>query len=147
MQGLCAPPRKPQHGRHLLARHDIWRAYARLDDKQVKGNPTRALSDIVMLVRYAVGDAATLEPLTSTVADRFNLWLGREERAGRIYSDAQKTWLTAIRDYIAVNVDITPQDLMDAPDFAAQGGLAKAHALFGARLKPLLDELPQVLMA
>jgi type I restriction enzyme, R subunit len=131
----------------LLEPVDIWRAYARLDDKRVKGNPTRALSDIVMLVRYAVGAATMLEPLTSTIAGRFNLWLGREEKAGRVYSEAQKAWLTAIRDYIAVNVDIAPQDLMDAPDFATQGGLAKAHALFGDRLKPLLDELPQVLVA
>ena len=36
---------------------------------------------------------------------------------------------------------------MDAPDFAAQGGLLRAHALFGDRLCPLLDELPQVLIA
>ena len=43
--------------------------------------------------------------------------------------------------------DITPEDLMDAPDFAAQGGLLHAHALFGDRLRPLLDELPQVLIA
>jgi hypothetical protein len=34
---------------------------------------------------------------------------------------------------------------MEAPDFAAQGGLLRAHALFGDRLRPLLDELPQVL--
>jgi hypothetical protein len=33
---------------------------------------------------------------------------------------------------------------MDAPDFAAQGGLLRAHALFGDRLRPILDELPQV---
>src|SRR5713101_5149838 len=128
----------------LLEPVDIWRAYARLDDKRVKGNPTRALSDIVMLVRYAVGAATMLEPLTSTIAGRFNLWLGREEKAGRVYTDAQKAWLGAIRDYIAVNVAITPRDLMEAPDFTAQGGLAKAHALFGSRLKPLLEELPQV---
>lgn len=131
----------------LLEPLDIWRAYKRLDDDRVKGNPTRALSDIVMLVRYALGASATLEPLTSTIAGRFNLWLGREEKAGRSYSEAQRQWLGEIRDYIARNVDITPQDLMDAPDFAARGGLAKAHALFGARLKPLLDELPQVLVA
>ncbi len=131
----------------LLEPVDIWRAYARLDDKRVKGNPTRALSDIVMLVRYALGAATTLEPLSSTIAGRFNLWLGREEKAGRVYTEAQKVWLGAIRDYIAVNVAIAPQDLMDAPDFAAQGGLAKAHALFGTRLKPLLEELPQVLVA
>jgi type I restriction enzyme R subunit len=36
---------------------------------------------------------------------------------------------------------------MEAPDFAAEGGLVRAHALFGDRLKPLLDELPEVLIA
>ena len=39
----------------LLEPIDIWRAYKRLDDDRVKGNPARALSDIVMLVRYALG--------------------------------------------------------------------------------------------
>jgi type I restriction enzyme, R subunit len=131
----------------LLEPVDIWRAYARLDDRRVKGNPTRALSDIVMLVRYAIGATTTLEPLSSTIAGRFNLWLGREEKAGRVYAEAQKAWLAAIRDYIALNVAITPQDLNEAPDFTAQGGVAKAYALFGQRLKPLLEELPQVLVA
>ena len=126
---------------------DIWRAYLRLDDDRVKGNPARALSDIVMLVRYVLGAATTLEPLPATIAGRFNLWLGREERAGRIYTEAQRAWLFAIRDFIAINVDITPEDLMDAPDFAARGGLLRAHASFGDRLRPLLDELPQVLTA
>jgi type I restriction enzyme R subunit len=131
----------------LLEPVDIWRAYRRLHDARVKDNPARALSDIVMLVRYAIGSSQNLEPLTSTIAGRFNLWLGREERAGRVYSEAQKAWLSAIRDFIAVNVGIAPQDLTDAPDFAAKGGVAKAHALFGDRLVPLLDELPQVLVA
>jgi type I restriction enzyme, R subunit len=131
----------------LLEPVDIWRAYKRLDDDRVKGNPARALSDIVMLVRYALGDLTTLEPLPATIAGRFNLWLGREERAGRTYSDAQRVWLFAIRDFIAVNVEITPEDLMDAPDFAVQGGLLRAHALFGDRLRPILDELPRVLTA
>ena len=74
-----------------------------------------------MLVRYALGRSTTLEPLPATIAGRFNLWLGREERAGRTYTEAQRAWLFAIRDFIAVNVDITPEDLMDAPDFAAAG--------------------------
>jgi type I restriction enzyme R subunit len=131
----------------LLEPVDIWRAYKRLDDARVRGNPTRALSDIVMLVRYALGQSNSLEPLPATIAGRFNLWLGREERAGRTYTDAQRAWLTAIRDFIAVNVAISPEDLMEAPDFTAQGGLARAHALFGDRLRPLLDELPEVLIA
>ena len=131
----------------LLEPVDIWRAYKRLDDDRVRGTAERRLSDIVMLVRYAVGQTTSLEPLPATIAGRFNLWLGREERAGRAYTEAQRAWLFEIRDFIAVNVDITPEDLMDAPDFAAQGGLARAHALFGDRLKPLLDELPDVLTA
>lgn len=36
----------------LLEPVDIWRAYKRLDDVRVRGNLTRSLSDIVMLVRY-----------------------------------------------------------------------------------------------
>ena len=131
----------------LLEPVDIWRAYKRLDDDRVKGNPARALSDIVMLVRYALGELTTLEPLPGTIAGRFNLWLGREERAGRAYTEAQRVWLFAIRDFIAVNVDITPKELMAAPDFAAQGGLVRAQAVFGDRLRPILDELPQVLIA
>jgi type I restriction enzyme R subunit len=63
----------------------------------------RALSDIVMLVRYAVGAATTLEPLPATIAGRFNLWLGRKERVGRTYTEAQRASLFAIRDFIAVN--------------------------------------------
>jgi len=131
----------------LLEPIDIWRAYKRLDDERVKGNPTRALSDMVMLVRYALGASVSLEPLSATIAGRFNLWLGREERAGRTYSETQRAWLLAIRDFIAINVDISPEDLMEAPDFAAQGGLVRAHTLFGDRLRPLLDELPAMLIA
>lgn len=131
----------------LLDPIDIWRAYKRLDDERVRGNPTRNLSDIVMLVRYALGESSNLEPSPATIAGKFNLWLGREERAGRTYTEPQRAWLTAIRDFIAINVSISPEDLMEAPDFAAQGGLVRAHSHFGERLKPLLDELPEVLIA
>ena len=130
----------------LLEPVDIWRAYKRLDDERVHGNPTRTLADIVMLVRYALGAATSLEPLPSTIAGRFNLWLGREEKAGRTYTDAQKAWLAAIRDFIAVNVEINPEDLMDAPDFAARRPRPGARAVRRAP-PPLLDELPEVLIA
>jgi hypothetical protein len=41
----------------LLEPVNIWRAYKRLDDTRVRGNSTRILTDIVMLVRYALGDS------------------------------------------------------------------------------------------
>ena len=131
----------------LLQPPDIWRAYKRLAADTVRGNPAGTLADIVMLVRYAIGETESLEPLPSLVAGRFNLWLGREEKAGRIYSDEQKAWLMAIRDHLAVNVGATMDDLMDAPDFGARGGLLRARALFGARLPKLLDELTDALVA
>jgi type I restriction enzyme, R subunit len=131
----------------LLEPVDIWRAYKRLASDKVRGNPAGTLADIVMLVRYAVGQSETLEPLPSIVAGRFNLWLGREEKAGRVYSDEQRAWLMAIRDHLAVNIEVRPEDMMDAPEFSGRGGIVKARALFGARLPALLDELNEVLVA
>jgi type I restriction enzyme, R subunit len=125
----------------LLEPIDIWRAYKRLSSEKVRGNPAGTLADIVMLVRYAIGQTEALEPLPSLVAGRFNLWLGREEKAGRTYTGEQRTWLTAIRDHLGVNIEIRPEDMMDAPEFSGRGGIVKARALFGARLPALLDEL------
>jgi type I restriction enzyme R subunit len=134
----------------LLEPVDVWRAYVRLDEDRVKGNPAGTLSDIVMLVRYGIGASSSLKPLSAIVVSRFNFWLVQEERAGRVYTEAQKAWLRAVRDYIADNVAIAPRDLTEAREFAtfaAQGGLSRARALFGARLEPLLEELPQFLVA
>lgn len=131
----------------LLEPVDIWRAYKRLASEKVRGNPAGTLADIVMLVRYAIGETESLEPLPSVVAGRFNLWLGREEKAGRTYSDEQRNWLMAIRDHLGVNIEIRPEDMMDAPEFSARGGIVKARALFGAKLPALLEELSDVLVA
>jgi type I restriction enzyme R subunit len=131
----------------LLEPIDIWRAYKRLASDKVRGNPAGTLADIVMLVRYAIGVSESLEPLPSVIAGRFNLWLGREEKAGRVYSEEQRAWLTAIRDHLGVNIEIRPEDMMDAPEFSGRGGIVKARALFGTRLPGLLDELSDVLVA
>jgi type I restriction enzyme R subunit len=131
----------------LLEPVDIWRAYKRLANDKVRGNPAGTLADIVTLVRYAMGETESLEPLSSLVAGRFNLWLGREEKAGRNYNDEQRAWLMAIRDHLAVNIEIRPEDIMDAPEFAGRGGMIKARGLFGTRLPALLDELTEVLVA
>jgi type I restriction enzyme R subunit len=131
----------------LLEPLNIWRAYKRLNDARVRGNPTRILTDIVMLVRFALGRDDILEPLPSKIAGRFNLWLGREQKAGRVYSDEQLTWLNAIRDHLAVNAELTTGDLQDVATFADKGGILRARALFGARLTETLDELSDALVA
>ena len=64
----------------LLQPPDIWRAYKRLAADNVSGNPAGTLADIVMLVRYAIGEAEALEPLPALVAGQFNL--SPQRRAG-----------------------------------------------------------------
>ena len=131
----------------LLEPIDIWRAYKRIASDKVRGNPAGTLADIVMLVRYALGQAEALEPLPALIAGRFNLWLGREEKAGRSYSDEQRAWLQAIRDHLSVNIEIRPEDMMEAPEFSSRGGIVKARGLFGTRLPELLEELTDALVA
>jgi type I restriction enzyme, R subunit len=131
----------------LLEPIDIWRAYKRLASDKVRGNPAGTLADIVMLVRYALGQSDALEPMSSLTAGRFNLWLGREEKAGRVHSAEQRAWLMAIRDHLSVNVEIRPEDMMDAPEFSGRVGIVRARALFGARLPGLLDDLTDRLVA
>ncbi len=131
----------------LLEPVNIWRAYKRLNDARVKGNPTRILTDIVMLVRFALNKDEVLEPLPAKVAGKFNLWIGREKNAGREYSTEQLAWLTAIRDHLAVNGDVTRRDLQDMAAFSGRGGLVRAQALFGAQLDAVLGDLSDALVA
>ncbi|HMO94892.1 MAG TPA: DEAD/DEAH box helicase family protein, partial [Tepidiformaceae bacterium] len=89
----------------LLEPVAVWHAYKRLSNGAIKADPARVLTDVVALVRYALEQRDTLAPMSSEVAGRFNLWLGREERAGRAYTAEQRGWLEAIRDHLAANVD------------------------------------------
>ncbi len=123
----------------------LWSAYRRLSGDRVRANPARTLTDIVALVRFATGASETLAPLSSEMAGRFNLWLGREGRAGRTYTPEQLGWLEAIRDYLAANVEVSTADIQD--QFGAKGGILGARRAFGPRLDALLDELQDALVA
>ena len=129
----------------LLQPLALWSAYRRLQGDKVKANPAKTLTDIVALVRFATGSADTLAPLSSDMAGRYNLWLGREGKAGRTYTQAQLGWLEAIRDHIAANVEVTLADVQDS--FADRGGIIGARNAFGARLDTLLDDLQDALVA
>ena len=78
---------------------------------------------------------------------RFNLWIGRQKKAGRDFNEEQMNWLKAIKDYLAANVEIAPADLMKDQPFTAWGGVIAARKLFGAELNGLLDDLSEVLAA
>lgn len=129
----------------LLEPLALWSAYRRLQGDRVRANPARTLTDIVALVRFATGGAETLAPLSQAVVRNFNLWLGREEKAGRTYTQEQLGWLEAIRDYLAANIEVTTADIQD--QFEGRGGIIGARRAFGPRLDTLLDELQDALVA
>ncbi len=133
---------------HHLTTADVWQAYKRLDAASVKGAPVEdQLTEIVSLVRFALGYDNQLEPFKIKVEQRFNLWLGREKNAGREYNVEQMAWLRMIANYIAANAEIGPSDFMDVPSLSDEGGILKARELFGSGLNNMLDELQGALVA
>ena len=113
----------------------------------MRGNPAKVLTDIVALVRFAIGSAETLGPLSRDRAGRFNLGLGREKRAGREYTQEQLGWLEAIRDHLAANIEVSLRDLQDFPQFTARGGVIAARKAFGPQLETVIGDVTEALVA
>jgi len=134
----------PQH----LTAADVWQAYKRLNAAVVRGVPAdKLLTDLISLVRFATGQAELLEPFAARVEQRFNLWIGRQIKAGREFSEEQMNWLKAIKDYLVANVEIEAADLMRDQPFADWGGVVAARKVFGGELNAVLEELTEVLVA
>jgi type I restriction enzyme, R subunit len=129
-----------------LTPESLWRAYERLDQARVRGaGPSRLLTDIIALVRFALEQSETLEPFPLTVAERYRAWLVDQLNAGRQFSPEQLEWLEMIRAHIAVSVTIEMDDFEEVP-FNQKGGPIKVYQLFGDELDGILNELTQVLV-
>ena len=136
---LQAPPRSWTTDR-------LWQAYQRLDQSQVRGSGQRQLTDIVSLVRYAIGQTDDLAPFADQVRARFRGWLDMQEIAGRSFTAEQVGWLEAIRDHIVGSVSLELDDFQ-YPPFIQRGGLHQAYTLFGDELPQLLEKLNLELVA
>jgi type I restriction enzyme R subunit len=135
---IQAPPRQWTPER-------LWKAYEALFAARVRGAPARVLTELVSLVRFAVAHDE-LRSFVDVVDERFAAWLAQQEQRGRRFTAEQRQWLEAMRDHVAANLEVRPEDLDYAP-FVQRGGLGAAHRVFGAELRPLLDELNGVLAA
>ena len=126
---------------------NLWNAFSVTAPNKVKGrSQTGRFADLVALVRFALEQQPVLAPFSESVRERFNEWLMDKAKAGIVFKPDQLAWLTLIRDHIATSLSIEPEDLEYAP-FNQQGGLGKAHQLFGDQLLKLLEELNGVLVA
>ena len=126
---------------------EVWTAYQQLEQAKVKGlSPQRLLTDIVSLVRFAVGQQVVLEPFADLVDERFQRWLESKTKTGKKFSDEQVRWLTEIKDHVASSLNIEMEDFDEVP-FSQHGGRLKVFQLFGENLSSVLTELNEVLVA
>jgi type I restriction enzyme R subunit len=139
-QAIEAPPKE-------WTPEALWAAYEALDAARVRrASRPRLLTNIVRLVRYAMHRDDQLAPHPDVARERFEKWIGDQERAGRGFTTEQREWLEMMRDHIAANLEITREDFEYAP-FAQKGGLAGAHRAFGSELQRIMEELTEVLAA
>lgn len=132
---------------YLWNESQLWNAYAALENAKVKGaGGHRILTDLVSLVRYAIHQDNELVPFPERVNANFNAWLAGQQSAGKQFNADQRRWLEMIRDHIAANLGIAPDDFEYAP-FAQQGGLGKVYQLFGEELNTMIEELNETLAA
>ncbi len=124
----------------------LWQAYEKLEKSKVKGaGPKRLLTDIVALIKFAIGEIAFLEPFTAIVERNFQKWLEDQEESGNRFNEEQLKWLELIKNHIASSLDISKESFELTP-FQEKGGLVKASQVFGDRLDDVLEEMNEVLV-
>jgi type I restriction enzyme, R subunit len=123
---------------------NLWNAFAATAPDKVKGRTQAGrFADLVSLVRFALEQQPVLKPFADSVNERFEQWLSTKDST---FTADQLAWLHLIRDHIATSLSIELDDL-DYTPFNQEGGLGKAHQLFGDQLPKLLEELNEALAA
>ena len=132
----------------MLTTGKLWSAYARVQASKVKGADTRRqLTDLVALVRFALGLDDELRPFADSVDKRFQEWIFRHNaQRTTAFTPEQTEWLRLIRDHIASSCSFSREDF-DYAQLAGKGGLQKAWNVFGEQLDGLLAEMNEELVA
>ncbi|MOA10534.1 type I restriction enzyme EcoKI subunit R [compost metagenome] len=132
----------------MLTTERLWSAYARVQAAQVKGaDRKRQLTDLVSLVRFALGLDGELKPFADEVDKRFQTWIFRHNaQRGTAFTPEQTEWLRLMKDHIASSCAIHRDDF-DYAELADKGGLQKAWGMFGKDLDILMNEMNMELVA
>jgi type I restriction enzyme R subunit len=125
----------------------LWQAYEQLEKSRVRrAGPQKLLTNIISLIRFAIGESNVLEPFPETVNRRFNNWLAQQERIGRKFTSEQMEWLEMIKEHIATSLSISKEDF-EYNKLYQKGGLIKFFNLFGDKAEEIIEELNEVLVA
>ena len=131
---------------HRWTAERLWQAYEALDRSRVRGGQQRVLTDLVSLVRFALHEDDELVAFPERVRERFEAWLLQQENTGREFTPEQLRWLHWIAEAVATSLGVSVDDFGYAP-FVQHGGVGGAVEVFGDELRPLLEELNEVLVA
>jgi type I restriction enzyme R subunit len=132
----------------MLTTERLWSAYAAVQESQVRGSGIRRqLTDLISLVRFALGMDDELRPFAEHVDKRFQDWTFRHNaRRATAFTPEQMEWLRLVKDHIASSCRIERDDF-DYAQLAGKGGLQKAWNVFGGQLDELLAEMNEELVA
>lgn len=132
----------------MLTTERLWSAYTRVQASQVKGADTRRqLTDLVSLLRFAIGLESELKPFAEQVDKRFADWIWRHNsQRATAFTPEQTEWLRAMKDHIATSCSIGREDF-DYAELAAKGGLQRAWGVLGQELDGLIAEMNEELVA
>ena len=107
--------------------------------------PEKMLTNVIQLMRFALGQDADLKPFDTVAAQRYNLWLGRQKKRGIVFSSDQLGWLEEIKNFIVYNSSMTEKDVQET--LSDKGGLLKARQVFAPiDLSNLLNSLSNTLI-
>ena len=130
----------------------LWRAFEIVEASKVAEatpeatRPGEQLADLVSLVRHAIAPVTPLEPYARDDRLNYREWIRQKEKAGTNFTAEQREWLDRIAEHIATSLAIEPDAFQDGW-FGQQGGYGRAFKVFGDKLKPLLAELNERLVA
>ena len=132
----------------MLTTEKLWSAYSRIQPEKTKGqSQQRQLTDIIALVKFAIGLEGELKPFAEQVDNNFKQWIFRHNaQRTTAFTQEQTEWLRMIKDHIASSCGIERDDFDYSP-FADKGGLQKVWGLFENELDTVIDELNLELVA
>ena len=100
----------------------LWNAYESLESSRVRHADRHTVTDLVRLVRFALGREDDLVPYADVVAERYEGWLLQQEQAGAVFAVEQRWWLDRIAETVAESAGVSADDL-DAAPFTERGGV------------------------
>ena len=85
----------------------LWQAYEQLEKSKVRNaGPQKLLTNIISIIRFALGESEILEPYYEAINRKFNEWLYIQLSMGKKITSEQLEWLNMIKDHITSSLKI-----------------------------------------